>query len=249
MKYLKTYNQINETRTGIRYRISDHNNIDILRKHFLADKIFEEEGYFLYDKAKNLKDVFFYKLDIDYNNFTENTLRYTINIGSIQFMKDLNIYALFEKKNLERLIKKIEKADINFRNYYIEERALMNRTKRLELVLEFEYIEYLDDIIERDPTIYSEYKNPPQEIKDKWEHLSNEYGMFDAEKESLNSDHDELQKLYDGELKPGYYYEHQNGKIIFKPFSVVDSMGPEEYFDSPFCLRWWKVNTLNKDAF
>jgi len=42
--------------------------------------------------------------------------------------------------------------------------------------------------------------------------------------------------------KPGYYYEHENGEIIFKPFIVVDmGGGPREYFDSSFVKRWWKL--------
>ena len=37
-----------------------------------------------------------------------------------------------------------------------------------------------------------------------------------------------------------YYYEHTNGKTIEKPDYVVDNWGtPKEYFDSPYCVRWW----------
>ena len=36
-----------------------------------------------------------------------------------------------------------------------------------------------------------------------------------------------------------YYYEHENGEIIKKSNFVVDSIGPYEYFDSPFVIRWW----------
>lgn len=44
------------------------------------------------------------------------------------------------------------------------------------------------------------------------------------------------------ENKPGYYYEHENGTVHWKPYIVVDmGGGPEEYFDSPFVKRWWKV--------
>lgn len=41
--------------------------------------------------------------------------------------------------------------------------------------------------------------------------------------------------------KSGYYYEHENGTIHWKPVFVVESIGPYEYFDSPFVKRWWKV--------
>lgn len=39
-----------------------------------------------------------------------------------------------------------------------------------------------------------------------------------------------------------YYYEHTNGTIIEKPDYVVDTWGPaEEYFNSPYCVKWWHV--------
>ena len=43
--------------------------------------------------------------------------------------------------------------------------------------------------------------------------------------------------------KPGYYYEHVDGSVHFKPFVVVETGfdGPEDYFDSPFVKRWWRV--------
>ena len=41
------------------------------------------------------------------------------------------------------------------------------------------------------------------------------------------------------EIKAGYYYEHQNGRIIFKNAVVVD-MDPH-YFDSPFVKRVWRI--------
>tara|TARA_R110000823_G_scaffold101636_10_gene218349 strand:+ start:2961 stop:3110 length:150 start_codon:yes stop_codon:yes gene_type:complete len=46
-----------------------------------------------------------------------------------------------------------------------------------------------------------------------------------------------------------YYYEHENGEIISKVDYVVDSMpgGPHEYFDSPFCMRWWHEDDTEKD--
>lgn len=36
-----------------------------------------------------------------------------------------------------------------------------------------------------------------------------------------------------------YYYRHTNGTIHVKPDVVVDPIGPEDYFDSPFCAEWW----------
>ena len=36
-----------------------------------------------------------------------------------------------------------------------------------------------------------------------------------------------------------YFYEHVNGKIISKTDMVVDSIGPHDYFDSDFVVRWW----------
>ena len=44
--------------------------------------------------------------------------------------------------------------------------------------------------------------------------------------------------------KPGYYYEHVNGEIIWKNAYVVDMCpgGPSEYFEGPFVKRLWKVD-------
>jgi hypothetical protein len=42
--------------------------------------------------------------------------------------------------------------------------------------------------------------------------------------------------------KPGYYYEHTDGTIHFKPLIVVDMAGgPRAYFEGPFVKRWWKL--------
>jgi len=42
--------------------------------------------------------------------------------------------------------------------------------------------------------------------------------------------------------KPGYYYLHTNGEVIYKPFIVVDmGGGPNDYFNSPFVVKWWIV--------
>lgn len=43
--------------------------------------------------------------------------------------------------------------------------------------------------------------------------------------------------------EPGYYYEHVNGGVIWKPLWIVDmGGGPQVYFDSPFVKRWWRVS-------
>ena len=47
-----------------------------------------------------------------------------------------------------------------------------------------------------------------------------------------------------------YFYEHKNGHIIIKPDATVDSVGPHNYFDSPFVMRWWHEDgdhTVPKD--
>lgn len=43
------------------------------------------------------------------------------------------------------------------------------------------------------------------------------------------------------EFKPGYYYLHVNGRIIWKPKIVVET--DETYFDSPLVVKYWEVNT------
>jgi hypothetical protein len=43
-----------------------------------------------------------------------------------------------------------------------------------------------------------------------------------------------------------YFYEHTNGKIIGKIDYVVDSVGPYDYFDSPFVKRWWHEEDKKK---
>jgi len=42
-------------------------------------------------------------------------------------------------------------------------------------------------------------------------------------------------------MKPGYYYLHTNGQIIWKPFIVVES--DPEYFNSPYVVKYWKVKS------
>jgi len=41
--------------------------------------------------------------------------------------------------------------------------------------------------------------------------------------------------------KSTYFYLHQNGSVIMKPGTVVDSIGELEYFNSPFVKRYWKI--------
>ena len=38
-----------------------------------------------------------------------------------------------------------------------------------------------------------------------------------------------------------YYYLHENGDLISKSPAAVDSLGPYEYFDSPFVRLWWCI--------
>jgi len=45
-----------------------------------------------------------------------------------------------------------------------------------------------------------------------------------------------------------YYYEHTNGDIISKPDIVVDSLGADGYFDSPFVVKWWHEEGENKET-
>lgn len=46
---------------------------------------------------------------------------------------------------------------------------------------------------------------------------------------------------------PFYAYLHTNGELIRKT-SVVCEVGttPEEYFDSPFVKKWWRVTSLEQ---
>jgi len=45
-----------------------------------------------------------------------------------------------------------------------------------------------------------------------------------------------------------YYYEHTNGEIIRKPDCVVDGVGSEAYFNSPFVLRYWHEDDKEEGA-
>jgi len=36
-----------------------------------------------------------------------------------------------------------------------------------------------------------------------------------------------------------YFYEHTNGEIIRKPDAVVEPIGAERYFASPFVVKYW----------
>mgnify|MGYP000934329936 CR=1 FL=1 len=50
-------------------------------------------------------------------------------------------------------------------------------------------------------------------------------------------------KEYIKESREVYFYVHKNGKIIFKPITVVNMAGgPKKYFDSPFVKGWWLVD-------
>jgi hypothetical protein len=44
----------------------------------------------------------------------------------------------------------------------------------------------------------------------------------------------------------GYYYLHTTGAVIKKDVFVVESDpgGAAAYFDSPFCVKWWKVEDV-----
>lgn len=44
-----------------------------------------------------------------------------------------------------------------------------------------------------------------------------------------------------------YYYLHTNGTLISKPvFTVETYTTPEEYFDSDFVVKYWKIDLDNK---
>jgi len=45
-----------------------------------------------------------------------------------------------------------------------------------------------------------------------------------------------------------YYYEHANGTVRKKPDIVVDmGGGPHEYFNSPYCKKWWHSDGAQDD--
>jgi hypothetical protein len=44
-------------------------------------------------------------------------------------------------------------------------------------------------------------------------------------------------------FKEGYYYLHVNGQLIYKSAYGVDAMGAEEYFDSPYVVKYWYVKS------
>lgn len=43
------------------------------------------------------------------------------------------------------------------------------------------------------------------------------------------------------DFKPGYYYLHVNSNIIWKSKIVAEA--DESYFDSPYVVKYWKVET------
>ena len=42
---------------------------------------------------------------------------------------------------------------------------------------------------------------------------------------------------------PGYYYLHSGGGIVFKPKIVMTNIEESEYFDSPFVVKYWFIET------
>lgn len=49
------------------------------------------------------------------------------------------------------------------------------------------------------------------------------------------------------EIKRTYYYLHTNGVLMKKPAIVVESVGVNDYFNSPFVRKYW-VATTEKDV-
>jgi hypothetical protein len=45
---------------------------------------------------------------------------------------------------------------------------------------------------------------------------------------------------------PGYYYLHSSGGIVFKPRVVMTNIEATEYFDSPFVVKYWIIETEEK---
>jgi len=43
----------------------------------------------------------------------------------------------------------------------------------------------------------------------------------------------------------GYYWVNRRGIIHYKQTRVVDAIGAEIYFNSPNCIKYWKVQTLD----
>jgi hypothetical protein len=42
---------------------------------------------------------------------------------------------------------------------------------------------------------------------------------------------------------PGYYYLHSSGGIVFKPKAVMTNIEESEYFDSPFVVKYWIIES------
>lgn len=42
---------------------------------------------------------------------------------------------------------------------------------------------------------------------------------------------------------PGYYYLHKNGGMVFKPKIVMLNDSVSEYFNSPFVVKYWTIET------
>ncbi len=42
---------------------------------------------------------------------------------------------------------------------------------------------------------------------------------------------------------PGYYYLHSSEGMVFKPKAVMTNIEKSEYFDSPFVVKFWYIET------
>lgn len=49
--------------------------------------------------------------------------------------------------------------------------------------------------------------------------------------------------MADKEFLPGYYYLHSGGGMVCKPKSVMTNTTASEYFDSPFVVKYWIIET------
>ena len=45
-----------------------------------------------------------------------------------------------------------------------------------------------------------------------------------------------------------YYYLHVNGDLIVKNGIVVDDMGPDQYFEGDFVVKWWGVDPSSRES-
>jgi hypothetical protein len=49
--------------------------------------------------------------------------------------------------------------------------------------------------------------------------------------------------MTDKTFLPGYYYLHSGGGIVFKPKAVMTNIEVNEYFNSPFVVKYWTIET------